>query len=230
MPTKQNPYPSHKNTVIPNPHRRKRSTIPAYSYGLNHRTTYHQGKRRHTDHRGPRVLTCSNIPTMQHHHHGTQNCPTIPRSRVQVVWAPYQDNQRPRPSIHITLWKGIYGPARNTAEPVNGVPPPNRWPFGKKESMGRAIPPFGYIRSTRRLDTVASTCLGSSQQPKKRHYWPIAQSNPTRLRHCPKPWNYATCHQRVGRRKNPNHVRKTCTSYIGSKSNCGKIRNTVGAV
>ena len=40
--------------------------------------------------------------------------------------------------------------------------PPNRQSLGKKEPMGGTIPLFGYIRSTRRLDTMASARLGSS--------------------------------------------------------------------
>ena len=229
MPAKQNPYPPYEDTVIPNPHRRKRSTISARSDGLDHWTTHRQRKRRHTDHRGPRVLTCSNIPTMQHHHHGTRNRPTIPRSRVQVVWTPHQDNQRSRPPIHITLWESIHGPAWNTAEPVDGIPPPNRRPLRKEESMGGAVPPPSYVYCTGRLDTVASARLCSSQQPQKRYHRPITQSNSVGLRHHPKPWGHATGHQRIGRRKNPNHGRKTRASDIGPESNCGEVRNTVGA-
>ena len=229
MPTKQDPHPSYQDSVIPNPHRRKCSTIPTRSYGLDHGTTHHQRKRCHTDHRGPRVLTCSNIPTVQHHHHGTRNFPTIPRSRVQVVWTSYQDNQRPRPPIHITLWESIYGPAWHTTKPVDSVPPPNRRPLRKEKPMGRAVPPSSYVHCTGRLDTVASARLSSSQQPEKRYHWLITQSDPVGLRHHPKPWNHATSHQRIGRRKNPNHSRKTRASNIGPESNSGEVRNTIGA-
>ena len=229
MPTKQDPYPPHQNTVILNPYRRKRATIPTRSYGLDHWTAHHQRKRHHTNYRGPRVLTCSNISTMQHRYHGTRNCPTIPRSRVQVVWTSHQDNQRPRPPIHITLWESIHSPTWNTAESIDGIPPPNRRPLRKEEPMGGAVPPSSHIRCTGRLDTMASACLRSSQQPEKHYHWLIAQSNPVGLQHHPKPWNHEISHQRIGRRKNPNHDRKTHTSNIGPEPNSGEIRNTISA-
>src|ERR1700675_544127 len=104
---------------------------------------------------------------MHHQDHGPRHCPALPRPRLQMVWTPHQDHLGPRPTFHIPLWPKHSTETPDQSEPVNGLPPPNRWHLRTKESVGGAIPPFINVGCTRKLDTLASSGLRSTQQPKK---------------------------------------------------------------
>ena len=142
------------------------------------------------------MLERSCIPAMLYNDHRPWNSPTVLGQRIPMVWTPAKSHHRQGPLFHISFRQSAQRKAGDPTKPIIRVSPPNRRHLRKEEPMGQTIPPFGNIRPTRRLDTLALHGLRSSQQSEERHHWTIAQSNSTGVRTHPPSIRNATIKQR----------------------------------
>src|SRR5713101_6236462 len=86
------------------------------------------------------MLTSSCLPPLSENDHGTSNHPIILPAPLPVVWPPPPADLGPRPTLHLSLQASPRQRTGNLVEPVNGIPPSDRWPIRTEESVGRAVP------------------------------------------------------------------------------------------
>ena len=80
-----------------------------------------------------------------------------------MVWSTIKDDFRPRPSIYVQLRPSTMCKVRGTTKHFISIPSTDRRPIGEQESMGRIIPETSYLRSARRLGSVATHSDSSPQ-------------------------------------------------------------------
>src|SRR6266851_2346957 len=127
------------------------------------------------------MLTCRSFPALFEDDHGTTNHATLLPTSISVVRTPAPGNIRPRPTLHLALWASASKGARNLLEPVNGIPPANRWADRTKEPVGRTIP-LTLIHQSAQLGHDAPPCHPGSQQRPKFNHWPRPEPRAQRAR------------------------------------------------
>ena len=125
LPTEQEPYSQKENPSLRHHHNPRHPPIPTSRHRSNHGTTKMSREGCNSHHCRPRMLTGSSVSTLLHNCYGTRNSGTIPRQRLQMVWNPHKNHQRPRSSLHVPLRESPLPKARNSTELILGVPPPN---------------------------------------------------------------------------------------------------------
>jgi hypothetical protein len=140
LPIKQNLNPLKEGPPILNHHCPRNMPILADSNGSDNRPPQTLRQGHHPNHCRPWMLPRSSIHPLQHKHHWYRDCPTVPRTCVQMVQSTHQDNHQPRPTVYLPLRVSPYPETGNQAEPVFCIPPPNRRNLRKKEPMGGTIP------------------------------------------------------------------------------------------
>src|SRR6266478_2618928 len=119
----------------------------------------------------------SHLPPMLGHYHRPGDRAALPGLRIPMVRSTYQNDQRSRPQIYLTLRKG---PLRETwyrTKPIHGVPSPNRRAIRTEEPMDRTIPPTSHIERPKGMDALARAPHHCAQQSNQRNYGTLAQSN-----------------------------------------------------
>ena len=163
LPTEQNPDPQEENPALRNNDNARYETLLPNCNGPDHRPASSKWERHHTNHSRPRMLQGGNLHPLHDNHHGTRNSTTIPMKCLPLVRPSVTNHFRPRPQIHLSIWKSPYSKTRNQPQHLHGVSPSNRWPLRKEEPMDRAISSNSHISKPGGLDAVASPSISSPQ-------------------------------------------------------------------
>ena len=75
---------------------------------------------------------------------------------------------------------------RSTTKHLLGISPANRWPFRKQEPVGRIIPEASYLRTTRRLGSMAAHSDSYSQPLLERDHEGSPERSITRILTAPR--------------------------------------------
>src|SRR6266851_1964641 len=95
------------------------------------------------------MLTRCPLPPLPKNDHGTTDRAALLPAPIPVVRTSASDDIGPRPTLYLPLWASASKGAGNLLEPVNGIPPSNRWADRTKEPMGGAVPPTLIHQSAR---------------------------------------------------------------------------------
>lgn len=105
--TKQDSYPSTKNSIIQDLNHPEYQTILAGLNGSNHWTPSTSRIWYNSHHCQSRMLSSHHIPPLHHYNHGIWYCPIISWSHLLLVWHTQQNNLWSRSSVYIALWHSI---------------------------------------------------------------------------------------------------------------------------
>jgi hypothetical protein len=181
LPTKQDPNSLEKGSPILNHYQPRSTPIPANRNGSDNGPPQTPRQRCYSYHCRPQMFPCSSIHPLRHNCHWGRYRPIIPQIRVQMVRNSHQDNNQPRPTIHLPFWMSPHSEAGDQAKPIFCIPPPNGWDIQKKESMGGTIPTSSNLHGPQRLDPMARPDIASTQQLQKRNHRTISKQNPPRI-------------------------------------------------
>jgi hypothetical protein len=161
--TEQEP-PKESHPRIPNPSTSNSRPIRSNSHGSHYPITTQQRLRRYPHHCRPRMHKGRTIPPLQNNNHGSRNCLTIFRQRIQVVRTSEANHLRSRPPIHIIIRHRTRQSHPSHKESKYCIPPTDGRSHGTKESMDRTIPTTLRGKHPRRLGQMAYDRHRSPQQ------------------------------------------------------------------
>src|SRR5258708_19134561 len=106
------------------------------------------------------MLTSSPVSSMLYYDHRPRDSSPVPQKYLPLVRPPQESYNRQRPSIHLSLRKGVSRQDRGSTEHLDSLPPTNGQTIRTKEPMDRAIPSYSHIYSPCRLHplTLDSHC------------------------------------------------------------------------
>src|SRR6266850_2099019 len=130
-------------------------SIPTNSHGSNHRTPSQKWERCDSHNHGSWILTYYGLPPLFNKHHGTWYCTTLSGTHILMVWITQENDQRPTPSIYITLWQSTSIQIGYKPKSIHSISSSNQWPIRTEKPVDRTIPPIGDIIEPRTLDSMA---------------------------------------------------------------------------
>ena len=105
----------------------------------------------------------SRISPLQNDYHRGTSSPTVLQTRLSMVWPTVKDDFRPRSSIYVQLRPSTMCKTRSATKHFISIPSADRWSIREQEPMGRVVPETSYLRSARRLGSMAANSNSSPQ-------------------------------------------------------------------
>ncbi len=145
LPTKQNHNTQEEDTALSYHHQRRHSPFPTNCDGPDHRTSTATQIQCHTNHSRSWMFTSGHLPPLFRHHYRSGHRAALLGLCLPMVWSTNQNDKRPRSQIHLTVWQSPFRETWDRTKSLHGIPSPNRWTIGTKESMDQTIPPVGNV-------------------------------------------------------------------------------------